>query len=99
MADIILTNKTVEDLSKIWDYTFEVWTGNHADRYYEILISCCEEIANNPELGRNYEGISRGLFGLKSNRHIIFYRTLNANNVEITRILHERMDLKKRLNE
>ena len=94
-----LTNKAVVDLSKIWEYTFEVWSEKQADKYYDGLISNCEEIAENPDFGKNYEGISNQLLGIKSNRHIIFYRTLNENYVEITRILHERMDLKKRITE
>jgi len=99
MAEYKLTNKAVEDLSKIWDYTFEVWSEKQADKYYGELISDCQEIAENPDLGKNYEGISKQLLGIKTNRHIIFYRTLNENYVEITRILHERMDLKKRIAE
>ena len=99
MAEFRLTNKAVEDLSKIWDYTFEVWSEKQADNYYKSLISNCQEIAENPDLGKNYGGITENLLGLKSNRHIIFYRTLNKNYVEITRILHERMDLKKRITE
>ncbi|WP_179005735.1 type II toxin-antitoxin system RelE/ParE family toxin [Winogradskyella forsetii] len=99
MAEYKLTNKAVEDLSKIWDYTFEVWSEQQADKYYDGLISNCQEIAENPEIGKNYDGISRQLLGMKANRHIIFYRTLNENYVEITRILHERMDLKKRIAE
>jgi toxin ParE1/3/4 len=99
MAEFKLTNKAVEDLSKIWFYTFEVWSENQADKYYEMLISNCQEIANKPNIGKNYNEITPGLFGLRTNRHIIFYRTLNENNVEITRILHEKMDLKKRLTE
>ncbi|CAM1333760.1 type II toxin-antitoxin system RelE/ParE family toxin [Tenacibaculum aestuariivivum] len=94
-----LTNKAVADLSKIWEYTFEIWSEKQADKYYNGLISDCEEIAENPSLGKNYNGISKQLLGIKSNRHIIFYRTLNKNYVEITRILHERMDLKKRISE
>ncbi|WP_457618478.1 type II toxin-antitoxin system RelE/ParE family toxin [Lutibacter sp.] len=97
MAEFKLTNKAVEDLSKIWDYTFEVWSERQADKYYESLISNCQEIANNPDLGKKYEGITQNLFGMKTNRHIIFYRTITENYVEITRILHERMDLKKRI--
>ena len=62
-----------------------------------MLISNFQEIADNPLLGKNYEGITQNLLGLKTNRHIIFYRTLNENYIEITRILHERMDLKKRI--
>lgn len=99
MAEYKLTNKAVEDLSKIWDYTFEVWSENQADKYYDELISNCQEIAENPDLGKNYEGISKLLLGMKANRHIIFYRTVNKNYIEITRILHDRMDLKKRITE
>lgn len=99
MAEYKLTNKAVEDLSKIWDYTFEVWSEKQADKYYGELISSCQEIAEHPDMGKFYEGISKQLFGMNTNRHIIFYRTLNENYVEITRILHERMDLKKRITE
>lgn len=99
MAEYKLTNKAVEDLSKIWDYTFEVWSEKQADKCYEGLISNCQEIAENPNLGKNYERISKQLLGMKANRHIIFYRTLEQDYVEITRILHERMDLKKRITE
>ncbi|GGW74470.1 toxin ParE1/3/4 [Winogradskyella epiphytica] len=99
MAEYKLTNKAVADLSKIWEYTFEVWSEKQADKYYDGLISNCEDIAENPDLGKNYKGISKQLLGIKSNRHIIFYRTLNENYIEITRILHERMDLKKRIAE
>jgi len=99
MAEYKLTNKAVEDLSKIWDDTFEVWSENQADKYYDGLISNCQEIAESLDLGKVYQGISKQLLGMKANRHIIFYRTLNENYVEITRILHERMDLKKRIKE
>ena len=99
MADYKLTNKAVEDLSKIWNYTFEVWAEKQADKYYNELIFNCQEIAENPALGKNYKGISKQLLGMKANRHIIFYRTLEHDYVEITRILHERMDLKKRITE
>ena len=99
MAEYKLTNKAVEDLSKIWDYTFEVWSEKQADKYYDGLISNCIEISENPDLEKKYEGISKQLLGMKANRHIIFYRTLNPDYVEITRILHERMDLKKRITE
>ena len=31
MAKFIITNKAVEDLSKIWNYTYEFWSENQAD--------------------------------------------------------------------
>lgn len=99
MAEFKLTNKTVDDLGQIWNYTFEAWSENQADKYYEMLISACSEIAANPNRGKRYDGISESLLGMKTNRHIIFYRTLTENLVEITRILHESMDLKMRIGE
>ena len=97
MAEFKLTNKAVEDLSKIWDYTFEVWSEKQADNYYEMLISNCEEISNNPKLGKNYKGVIPDLLGMSVNKHVIFYRNIEKDYVEITRILHGRMDLKKRI--
>ena len=48
---------------------------------------------------KKHEGITKSLLGMKTNRRIIFYRIFNENYVEITKILHERMDLKKRMKE
>ena len=97
MAKYELTIKAVEDLNGIWEYTIEMWSEKHADRYYNLLLARCQDIANNPELGKHYEGINNDLFGLKTSRHIIFYRKRNNLPIEITRILHGQMDLKNRI--
>ena len=99
MAKFRLTHKAVDDLSEIWNYTFDYWSENQADIYHQMLIENCREIANKPNLGKNYDGILNRLLGLRVGRHIIFYRKLDSNEVEITRILHERMDLKSRIPE
>jgi len=99
MVKYELTNKAVADLNEIWEYTLENWSENQADRYYDMLLGICQDIADNPELGKNYDGIKSDLFGLKTNQHVIFYRKSEVNPIEITRILHERMDLKKRITE
>lgn len=99
MAKYELTNKAVADLNGIWEYTVENWSENQADRYYNMVLDICQDIANNPELGKKYDEIKSDLFGLKANRHVIFYRKSEVNPIEITRILHERMDLKRRITE
>jgi toxin ParE1/3/4 len=99
MATYKLTNKAVEDLNQIWEYTIYKWSEQQADNYYNLLLDSCQNIADNPSLGRNYDGVKKELYGVKTNRHIIFYRKQSEEYVEITRILHERMDLKNRLNE
>ena len=99
MPKYYLTNKAVDDLTKIWNYTYEEWSEQQADKYYQSLISHCEEISKNQKIGKNYTGITSSLFGLRATKHIIFYRVLSSSEVEITRILHERMDLKRRIME
>ncbi len=99
MAEYKLTNKAVEDLNAIWGYTFDKWSEKQADRYYYMLLENCQDIADNPNIGKNYDGIKANVLGLKANRHIIFYRKFDNKPIEITRILHGRMDLKNRLTE
>jgi toxin ParE1/3/4 len=95
MRKYFLTNKAVEDLSKIWEYTYEVWSEDQADKYYNKLLIDCQEIAENQTLGKNYNEINKEILGYRSGQHLIFYRIINATQIEITRILHSRMDLKK----
>ena len=99
MAKYFLTNKAVEDLSTIWEYTYEVWSENQADKYYELLNSSFLEILQNPELGKNYHEIDSTVLGLRVGKHIVFYRLTHANDIEIIRILHQRMDLRSRMEE
>ncbi len=97
MAKYFLTNKAVEDISKIWDYTYEVWS--EADKYYELLIEAFKEIEKKPAIGKKYEQMSNDIYGFGIGKHIIFYRNIAANDIEIIRVLHERMDLKNRIAE
>ncbi|HSO86866.1 MAG TPA: type II toxin-antitoxin system RelE/ParE family toxin [Draconibacterium sp.] len=94
-----LTNKAVEDLTQIWNYTFVKWSENQADKYYLMLLENCNEVVLNPKAGKKYSVVAEDLLGFKVGRHIIFYRKLTENMVEITRILHQQMDLKKRVTE
>jgi toxin ParE1/3/4 len=99
MHNYFLTNKAIEDLSKIWEYTCEVWSEKQADKYYFKLLNDCKELAENQTLGRNYDEITKEIFGYESGRHVIFYRIINTTQIEITRILHSRMDLRNRIHE
>ncbi len=99
MANYFLTNKAVEDLSKIYEYTFEFWSENQADKYYEELINFCQLLAENQMIGRIYTEIYPDLYGFLANQHIIFYRILTKDKIEITRILGAEMDLKNRIKE
>ncbi len=97
MYNFFLSNKAVDDLSAIWNYTYEIWSENQADKYYFDLLESCEKLAANRSLGINYTEIDLEIYGYKSGQHIIFYRILNEKEIEIVRFLHSRMELKNRI--
>jgi toxin ParE1/3/4 len=97
MAKLKFTNKAVKDLSDIWSCTVETWSVGQADKYYKLLISACSTIAQQPQIGKAYPEIYQDLRGKLTSKHIIFYRILEDQSIEITRILHERMDLKNKI--
>ncbi len=97
MAKVVFRQKAIDDLNNIWNYTFDKWSENQADKYYTILKMACNGIGENPEIGKKYDGIKDNVFGFKSGKHIIFYQQISNDKVEIIRILHERMDLKNRI--
>ncbi len=97
MAKVIFRQEAINDLNNIWNYTFEKWSENQADMYYKTIKFACKEIGKHRIVGKNYSGISKNLLGLKSGKHIIFYHIISDDEIEVLRILHERMDLKNRL--
>ncbi|MCM1169179.1 MAG: type II toxin-antitoxin system RelE/ParE family toxin [Bacteroides sp.] len=100
MAKFCFTNKAVEDLTDIWNYTYDTWSEKQADAYYGMLLDYCRKIAENPELsGKRYDEIRNGLRGIKAGKHIIFYWIVQTGDIEIIRILHGNMDIPNRLTE
>ena len=98
MPKVRYSNKAVEDLSSIWEYTFTQWSENRADEYYAMLISACNRLLYLSVISnRSYEEISEGLLGVKAGHHLIFYNILENDDVMIIRILHEKMDIKQHL--
>ncbi len=55
MAKYIFSNKAIEDLSDIWNYTYNKWSENQADKYYYLILESCEKISKNPKIGKKYE--------------------------------------------
>ena len=97
MAKFKLTNNAVKDLSDIWNYTYNTWSESQADKYYKLILNACAAIAKKPLQGKVYEEVYPDLKGKKTSKHIIFYRIMDDKSIEVTRILHERMELKNKL--
>ena len=92
-AKFRISEKAVEDLEKIWEYTYETWSKNQADRYYKLLIDEIDYISENPNSGRPMDHIKKGYRASIVKSHLIFFRLGDDDIVEIIRILHQMMDV------
>ncbi|MDZ7607972.1 MAG: type II toxin-antitoxin system RelE/ParE family toxin [Cyclobacteriaceae bacterium] len=91
--------KAQEDLISIWEFTFENWSVEQADRYYELIIDKIKQLCQKPDIGKKYDVVREGYWGVHVKSHIIFYRIREQETIEIIRVLHNRMDVENRLSE
>lgn len=94
MAKYSLTKNAVQDLKQIWNYTYDNWSEKQADEYVNQLLKHCSRISKNPEHGRQYDKLYPSLRGAIINKHIILYREMEINEIEVEGISHKRMNLK-----
>ncbi|WP_312324501.1 type II toxin-antitoxin system RelE/ParE family toxin [Soonwooa sp.] len=88
------------DLENIWLYTFEEWSQEQADYYYDLIMDEIEYISENPKSGKDYNEVRKGYFRSRVKSHFIFYRIkLKEEKIEIIRILHQQMDVDSHINE
>ncbi|WP_396602664.1 type II toxin-antitoxin system RelE/ParE family toxin [Algibacter sp. R77976] len=92
-----ISQQAIEDLNKIWIYTLNKWSKEQADRYYDLIIAEIEFIADHYLTGKSAEQTRKNYRFSKIKSHLIFYRKVDNEIVEIVRVLHQRMDIKKRL--
>jgi toxin ParE1/3/4 len=95
---VIFKEQAIFDLEDIWFYTLRTWSLRQADRYHSMIIKEIEFLAAHPKSGKDQHHIRSGYRSSKIKSHIIFYRILE-NELEVIRILHERMDIPNRLTE
>ena len=74
----------------IAEYTLRKWGDAQAVRYLRELQACCQQLADNPALGRPCEHVRQGLRRLEHGKHVVFYRS-QSEGILVSRVLHERM--------
>lgn len=95
-----ISNEAEKDLENIWLYTFETWSLEQADYYYNLLMNEIEYLTKNPKSGEDFNFIRKGYFRSRMKSHFIFYKiNLKNNELEIIRILHQQMDIIPKLEE
>lgn len=50
-----ISRQAIEDLDKIWIYRFKKWTKEQADRYFDLIITKIEFLADNFMTGKSAE--------------------------------------------
>lgn len=95
-----ISNEAQNDLKNIWLYTFETWSVEQADRYYNLILDEIEYLAENPDNGKDYSHVRKGYLRSNVKSHFIFYKINKKENlIEIIRVLHQQMDIENRLND
>jgi toxin ParE1/3/4 len=97
MSNYIISAKALEDINSIWIYTAENWSIEQADRYYNLIIDEIEYIAQHFEMARDFGSIRKAYRFSKVKSHIIFFKKNKNNEIEVIRVLHEKMNIENRL--
>jgi toxin ParE1/3/4 len=97
MKKVVLTPRARADLKSIARFTWSRWGREQGLRYLALLDDCFRRLGETPDLGRECSEIRQGYRKLLLGGHVIFYRKIADNRVEIVRILHGRMDVEEHL--
>jgi len=96
MRKVHLSALAESDLLGIWQYSFEQWDEDQADKYLDELDKGIGLLAENAELGAKRDYVREGYRVLFINRHAVYY-TVTASAIHIVRVLHSQMDPERHL--
>jgi len=88
---LILSPKAEEDFSDILQYTLENWGEEKTYAYRDVINKALLTIAQYPNVGYIRKEFSNEHKLLPAGQHLIIYKVMNSA-VYISRILHEKMD-------
>ncbi|MGM0423010.1 MAG: type II toxin-antitoxin system RelE/ParE family toxin [Pseudomonadota bacterium] len=91
-----LSQKAVQDLYEIGQYTQEHWGKDQRIAYFDRMNRAFSRLAKTPERGRSAQHIRAGYHCYPVEKHIIFYQ-IKDDTILIIRILHQSMDLPRHL--
>lgn len=98
MPTFRLTAKAIADLKSIGHYTQDTWGREQRNKYLAQLDDRFHMLTQEPHKGWPCDDIREGYRKHHVGRHLIFYRQA-GKDIEIIRILHDRMDIENHLSE
>lgn len=92
---ILLSRLARADLEDIRRYMVETWGRAQWLTYYRKLVRGFENIAKNPDAGRDRSLFMPGMRSLNCEKHVIFYQRLDAAKGApvVLRIVHQKRHL------
>lgn len=97
MPTFTLTNMAKADLKEIAKFTQNRWGLEQRNLYLQMLDVSFHQLAANPLKGKDCSDIREGYRQLIAGSHLIYYRQVRTDSIEIVRILHGHMDIETRL--
>jgi toxin ParE1/3/4 len=95
---LVVTDAARGDLEDIARHGDQQWGTARTRRYMDAIRERFARLRHTPGLGAPRDDIRPGYRSIAAGRHVVFYRE-TQDHVEIVRVLHERMDLHRRLTE
>lgn len=92
MLPFRISYAAVADMKNIARYTEKYWGRAQRNQYLQRLDRSFHQLTKQPLLGQPCDAIRHGCRKYLEGKHIIFYRPLEDNQVEIILILHQHMD-------
>ena len=90
---LYISTEALSDLEEIWIYTLKKWSKEQADRYYSLLIDDIEFLQSNYYSGKSAEYIRPEYRVSFVKSHIIFYKIVDDQKLEVIRILHQSVNI------
>jgi toxin ParE1/3/4 len=96
MRDLVFSPAAQADIAAIWDYTVDMWGPDQAVRYNTMIEAACVDLANGRQSGRSVFAVRDAYHLLHVGKHSVYFRR-NEEQIEVVRILHQRMDVADQL--
>ncbi len=97
MVGYIINEKALEDLNDIYIYTARRWSVEQADFYYNSILNEIGNVVQDFDNARELFSIRRNYRFSKVYSHLIFFSKNDQAEIEVIRILHQKMDFKTHL--
>lgn len=89
MTNFSVSRRAELDLLDIATFTLERWGSEQMERYLTELDQRFGFLATHPNAGKSIDRVAQGFRQFPQGSHVIFYRLLGGEEVEIVRVLHK----------